>query len=277
MRRLVILLTVAFVSAATLGSAQSLSIETAMRGNTLVGAPTSSTAWANNPAGLADLARHESETQLATGWRHAGSAAFELSGDSDLFAINWGGAQIGKGYGLGAGYADAWSTRLIGIGFGKAWGRKNIDWGVNWSQVSPDGGDDEDRFDLGVRGEWGGWGISTVAPARFGAVARDVLGEPSLDLGAVFELRGGIKLYADVADVTDRWDRTFHFGATQRYGPEKQFELGAGLSDGNLTLGLLWDAHVGWNGATWRFGAAWQESESGDNSLIAGATATWGM
>lgn len=117
--QLYLLVVAALALAATAAHAQI--IETAMRGNTVVAAPGITTAWNFNPAALGGPGDTSAgELQGATGSNHIFSAEFELSGDTDMIALNWGSVGGGRTSGLGAGYIDYSFGKEYGVGFGKA-------------------------------------------------------------------------------------------------------------------------------------------------------------
>lgn len=257
-------------------------VQTIMRGNTVVADPSVTTAWLYNPAALASLAGLEAEFPAVpgeSGWRHAASADLELSGDTDLFALNWGGVKAGKSFGLGAGYLDLCDNSYLGAGFGKSWSKKGISWGLTWKNWDLPSGDSENIFDLGMIMESPREAGSSVSALKYGLVLRDVTDEIAhiWDIGVVANLDSGVKIAADLSDLTDEIDRQFRIGATKRFGAKKTWEAGIGFDDGDLTLGAMYDSSTDWKGGSWKFGAAWQNMDEGKDSLIIGAFGNWGL
>jgi len=279
MKRTATCLSVAIMVVFMATAAHAQIIETAMRGNTVVAAPSLSTAWVYNPAVLASLAGLDDQGAGLMGWRHAASADLEVSGDTDLFALNWGGSQVRKDFGLGAGYWDFMDGSIFGAGIGKAW-KKGMAWGVSWQNMDPDGaGSSENVFSAGLTGHWGGNEYTQMAPVRYGLVVRDITDEmqTTIDVGASVQLPGGILLAADLADLTDEIDSALRIGASMRFGLSNEWQAGIGLDDGDLTVGAMYNSTAGWAGGSWRFGGAFQDLDDADDSLIVGAFATWGM
>jgi len=257
--------------AATAAHAQT--VDTAMRGNTVVAQPALSTAWWYNPAALATMSAYEEDAMALAGWRHAASADLELSGETDLLALNWGGSRENKSFGLGAGYIDLAYSDTFGAGFGKSW-KNDLSWGVSWRNIDSDVSSDSNNiFDVGLLKDSGPSGL------KYGLVVRDVTDEFQMmvDIGAAMDLPGGILLAADIVDLLDEVETVFRIGATKRFGTAQNWEAGIGLDDGDLTVGAMYDAASGWGGGSWRLGAAWLSADDGDDTLILGAFGTWGM
>jgi hypothetical protein len=259
--------------------AQTVTVDTAMRGNTLVAAPGVAGAWSNNPAGLAALAGMESAEEPLNGWRHAASVTAEVSNNSDLVALDWGGVQIGKDFGMGAGYMDTAGGSVWGFGIGKSWPRKNISWGVNLRHVAPDGDNSNNIFDAGMLGQIPQVQIFGSTVVKYGVVLRDITDEygRTWDAGVAFDAPQGIHVAIDLADLSDEFDRSLRVGATKEFGATNNWLVGAGFDDGDLTLGALYDSGTNWQKGSWRFGAAWQQVDGGDDSLVLGAFGNWGM
>ena len=258
--------------------APTATLDVAMRGNTLVASPGISGAWAHNPAALADLAGMSNDLPAVNGWRHAASGLVELSGDSDILAVNWGGVKTGKDFGLGAGLIDAFDTTFWGVGFGRSMPSRDIAWGASWINIDPKTRSSSNIISLGVAGNLSSLGVATTSPVRYGVVARDITDEfeRMWDLGIATQA-GGLDFAIDIADIANAMDRRFRIGATKRVGDANHIQIGAGLDEGNLTFGALYDSGTDWQDGVWRFGGAWQDMDHGDDAILAGAMATWGL
>ncbi len=283
---LVVLAAMSFAWAGS-GPMPSVTIDAAMRGNAFVADPDVSGAWIYNPAALASLAGLQS-SDSAGQWKHTASATFEVKGDSDLFAVNWGGVKAGKDFGLGAGYAKAWDAKAYGVGLGKAWADKGISWGVSWQHIDADDyavvpgdadSDSQNLFDLGMLGRLPSIDLGGISNVRYGVVLRDLTAqfERTWDLGVAFDTPLGIAVAIDMADLTNEVDRRFRFGGTMRLGMTKAWQVGLGFDEGDPTAGFVYDGGTLWQGGSWRFGAAWQSVDRGDDSILLGAYAKWGL
>lgn len=264
-------------------AAQAQIIETAMRGNTVVAAPGITTAWTLNPAalgGVGDTSAPAVDVKWGGDADHIFSAEFEVSGDSDLIALNWGSVGGARALGIGAGYLDYSYGKEYGVGFGKSFGGPDTSWGLSLGRLDPDFADSETVFNLGVLGSLS---MSPADPyaARWGVVVRDVTDEiiRIFDVGMALDLAGGIRVAADIGDLTDEVDRRFRAGASKRFGRDGQIEAGLGFDDGDLTLGAIWSMRTaGPRGGAWKLGAAWLEGDGGaKDSLLVGAFGTLGF
>ena len=259
--------------------AQTVTVDTAMRGNTLIADPGIAGAWTNNPAGLASLAGLQTSQEPLNGWRHAVSATAELNNNSDLVCLDWGGVQVGKNLGMGAGYLTNRAGSVFGFGIGKSWPDKGISWGVNWRNVSPDDGDSNNIFDAGVLGQLPVMPLTGKTVVKYGVVVRDITDEFGrlFDAGLAFDVPQGVHIAVDLADVTGEFDRTLRVGATKDFGAQHNWKVGVGEDNGDLTLGALYDSGTNWQKGSWRFGAAWQQMDVGGDSIVVGAFGTWGL
>jgi len=276
-RNLSLALLVLALSVTLSASAQTPTIDAAMAGNTYIAQPDGPGAWNYNPAALAAIAGLDAGLFTMEDWKHTASATFELSGQSDMFALNWGGYQMSKEFGLGAGYIDAWGTSTLGAGFGKTWGGGSMAWGVNWRHVDDGVNSANNVFDLGLVGTLGDMGIRAIERLKWGLVVRDLTGDiqRTWDAGLAMALGQGLNFTADWVDVTDEMDSRFRVGLTKTFGQGDRIKLGAGLDDGDLTLGATVAAGGMANGSL-SFGVAWQAHDNVDDTLLLGASAQWG-
>ena len=272
-----VLLSVA-VLALMASAASAQLVENAMRGGTVVAAPTASAAWIMNPAMLGSAAAAPADPFQASGMKHAVSADFEVSGDTSLFSVNWAGAQAGSDLGFGAGYTSADDAHLYGVGVGKAF--DSFSAGLAWAHFGPAHGyRSENMFHLGVGGSVP-MGPSMAQPASWGLVVRDLSGQMRrhLDLGVALPLDGGILVAMDVRDITDEIDRTFHIGGSMQFGKAEEFEVGVGLNDGDLTLGALYDLSRAGMSSNWKAGVAWVAGDRHrSDTVLIGVSGTLGF
>ncbi len=293
MKHSVACLVVVMLVAVCVTGAQAQLISNMMRGNTAVARPSASTAWYGNPAVLAPLASagvDEYGEFDAKPWANSISGDVQVSGDGDMYVLSWGGQNLAKGWGIGGGYAnveDGDDVDVYGLGFGRP---LTSGWsvGVNWMHTSVDSNDtaspdgyvgpangggtwsaDEDTFDLAVRKDFANDSTKTpwLTGLTFGAVLRDVTDEidSHLDLGVALDMVGGWTLAADLIDFDD-----INVGASMRFGEMSEWEFGAGLSDGDPTLGFMYDVTQNPEGGNLRVGAAWADYDA-DDVIIAGA------
>ena len=220
--------------------APTATLDVAMRGNTLVASPGISGAWAHNPAALADLAGMSNDLPAVNGWRHAASGLVELSGDSDILAVNWGGVKTGKDFGLGAGLIDAFDTTFWGVGFGRSMPSRDIAWGASWINIDPKTRSSSNIISLGVAGNLLSLGVATTSPVRYGVVARDITDEfeRMWDLGIATQA-GGLDFAIDIADIANAMDRRFRIGATKRHEVRADVFAHAMSKDGKGEFGAL--------------------------------------
>lgn len=256
-------------------------IDVAMRGNTLVADPGIPGAWAYNPAALASLAGLKSDAPEGK-WRHEATATVEAKGDADLFAINWGGVETGKDFGLGAGYVKAWDAKVYGAGFGKTWGAKSLSWGVSWQHAKVDAAGtagDQNLITAGIIGELPNLNLGAIHNVRWGAVLRDATDQwgRTWDLGMAFDAPSQWHVCLDLADITNEVDRRLRIGATRPLGAGSEWTIGVGLDDGDATAGVIYNPAKYWKGGSWRFGAAWQNVDGGSDEILLGAYGNWGL
>jgi hypothetical protein len=266
-------------------------VDVAMRGNTLVADPGIPGAWAYNPAALASLAGMQSDAPAGK-WRHEATATLEVKGDADLFAINWGGVETGKDFGLGAGYAKAWDAKVYGAGFGKTWNAKGLSWGVSWQHTQVDyevaydeqsgrtwHSEDQNLITAGLIGQLPSLNLGAISNARWGAVLRDATDQlaRTWDLGLAFDAPSQWHVCIDFADVTDEVDRRFRIGATRPLGTGNEWTVGLGFDGGDATAGVIYNPAKYWQGGSWRFGAAWESVDGGDDEILLGAYGNWGL
>lgn len=263
--------------------AQTLTVDTAMRGNTLVADPGLAGAWWNNPAGLANLVGVKSDSDAYHGWHQAASVAGEFSGNTDAFAVNWAGNEAGHSYGLGAGYQHQQGGNVWGMGFGKAWPKEDISWGVNYHHFEAQGGGGSHNiFDVGILGRLPAPSIEGVSAIRYGVVVRDVGAaiKRLCDVGVAADLPWGLHFAMDLADVSNALGRRFRIGVTKELGTTPALRVGLGLDQGDLTLGAIYAPTTKWEGATWNAGVAWQQMKGqlgAANAVLVGASGTWGF
>lgn len=275
-----LLSTAAFAS----GSMSAFFIPEIMRGNTVIGNPSQSIAWSGNPAALAG----EKTDAVTDGpaMDNAASFATNLSGDDDVWALSYGGRSMVKGWGIGAGYVDSDYSEAYGIGFGMP--LSGFEVGVNWrhtemdSYYPPVGGatstsmdDSQDLFDLAGRKVWtygaDDTALKGLSKMAVGAVLRDVTDEidSTLDLGVSLDFANGWTFNLDLLDFD-----TVNLGASTRIGSAKQWEVGAGLNDGDLTLGAIYDIAKDGEPTAWRVGIAWADYDW-DDVIYGGVSYNW--
>jgi hypothetical protein len=270
----------------SLAQAQVLSVETIMQGGVGVADPEISSAWLLNPAGLARAA--------ATGEDGARTSDLALGygtqGESDIYYLTWGGGLKDGDFGLGAGVFDQSVGNLagsgldidfsyLGIGYGRGMGDKDMAWGVSVVRINLELGyageelsGNEVTFDAGLTGTLPG-----SMPMRYGLVMRDVTDEiaRTWDIGVSVKPKETLTVGLDVKDLTDETDMRWQIGARQVLGKDGKWQVGAGLNDGDLSLGAIYAPGTEWQGAKWRYGLAWQDTD-GDSALILGVTGAWG-
>jgi len=277
------------LSTAAFASGSSMSaffIPEIMRGNTVIGNPSQSIAWSGNPAALAG----EKTDALTDGpaMDNAASFATNLSGDEDVWALSYGGRSMVKGWGIGAGYVDADYSESYGLGFGMP--VSGFEVGVNWRHTDMDVwspgvdslqgsymDDSQDLFDLAGRKVWtydgdgNGAVIKGVSKMAVGAVLRDVTDEvdSTLDLGVSLDFANGWTFNLDLLDFD-----TVNLGASTRIGSAKEWEVGAGLADGDLTLGAIYDITKDGAPTAWRVGVAWADYDW-DDIFYGGVSFNW--
>ena len=288
MKHLVVVLACLILSTAAFASSSSLTplfIGEIMRGNTVVAAPSQSVAWSGNPAALAGQKVDGATGDVAMD--NAASFATNISGSDDAWGLSYGGTNVLKGWGIGAGYVDTDYSKGYGIGYGMP--LKGLEVGVNWrrsefdyapsmeyasaAQATPRSRK-ESLFDVGVRKVWTygeGEGMKGVSSIAGGAVLRDITDEIDtiVDLGVSFNFNSGFVVNVDLLDFD-----VFNAGVSKRFGSASEWELGAGLADGDLTLGAIYDIAKNGEPTAWRVGIAWADYDW-DDVLYAGAYYKW--
>lgn len=276
------------LSTAAFASSSGLSpffIPEIMRGGTVIGNPSQSIAWSGNPAALAG----EKSDAVTDGpaMDNAASFALNLSGDDDVWALSYGGRSMVKGWGVGAGYVDTDWAKGYGVGFGMP--VNGFEVGVNWRHLDWDTvvhvdsaqgiymDDTQDLFDLAGRKVWtydgdaDGAVVKGVSKMAVGAVIRDVTDEidSALDLGVSLDFANGWTFNLDLLDFD-----TINLGASTRVGSAKEWEVGAGLADGDLTLGAVYDIAKDGEPTAWRVGIAWADYDW-DDVIYGGVSYNW--
>lgn len=254
------------------------------RGATAIAAPTFSSAWFSNPAVLAGLNVPEDDTLMPSEkvWRNEASVDIEVSGDNNVWALDWGGYNSGSGWGIGAGYVDSEGGQGYGVGVSRRFGGVSV--GVNLLHVSADGDAEADEASVrsaiaagpGVEGDedadilsigvykyfdMAGKENSSIVGVHAGAVYQDITDEVDgvLNLGVALDFVQGWTLAADLLDFD-----TLNIGASTRLGKAKEWEVAAGLADGDLTVGATYDVTRNAEGGNWRVGLAWADFEADD-------------
>ena len=280
MRYAALCLTVCAVLATSGVWAQTISVETAMRGNTKIADPGLATAWTDNPAGLAVLASPNMKGQPGNGWRQAASVTGEVSGDHDTFDLNWGGSEVGNDYGLGAGFGHTKATRTYGVGFGKSWPKQGVAWGISWQNIARTKGPSDNTFDAGITGQLPIKPILGNTEIKYGFVVRDLTAQigRAYSAGVAFDVPQGVHIDIDLADITNEFDRRLRLGATKDFGTRNMWKAGVGWDQDLFTFGALYDSGTTWQKGTWKFGAAWEEgANEHSNSVLIGAFGQWGL
>lgn len=287
MKHLVVVVACLILSTAAFASSSSLSplfIGEIMRGNTAIGNPSQSVAWSANPAALAG----EKTDAVTDGpaMDNAASFATNISGDYDQWGLSYGGRSMVKGWGIGAGYTDTDYAKGYGLGFGMP--LSGFEVGVNWRRLDWDsmasvdslqafGRDSsQDVFDLAGRKVWtygddNASSVKGMSKLAAGVVLRDVTDEIDtvIDLGVSADFANGWTFNIDLLDFD-----TVNLGASTRLGVAKQWEVGAGLADGDLTLGAIYDIAKDGEPTAWRVGLAWADYDW-DDVLVAGVSYNW--
>jgi hypothetical protein len=278
MKHLVVLLSVVVI-VLTMSAADAQWYRNMARGDTMIADPAFSTAWLANPAVLASLAA-PADGEVAK-WHNEASADIKVSGEDDFWGVDWGGFNAAQGWGVGAGYWDSEWGKEYGVGVGKAF--KDFSVGIGWQRQDedsvsvPDSAqyDTDDSWDFFQVGLYKNFEMadetSSVSNVRAGAVWWDVTDEidSAIDLGIAVDFVEGFTVAVDWLDFD-----TINFGASTKLGKAKEFEVAAGLSDGDLTVGANYDITHNADGGNWKVGFAWADYEW-DDVAQAGVTYVW--
>jgi len=211
-------------------------------GMTSVGVADDAAAWVQNPAGLAWLNAPAMEGKA---WAHdvmATYASLDFSGDGDedsddsasFWGITWSGWEPAKSRGAGAGYANADDFDAFGAGYGAAFGKMPLSWGVNVVDVDPDNDDSNVLVNVGFMYRFE---QPEKAPIRVGLTVTDVTDEfdtgPQCNLGVCWPATPELTIAADGIDLTDETDEGpfFNAGAEYKLGKMKEWALRAGIVD----------------------------------------------
>ncbi|MFO8080470.1 MAG: hypothetical protein R6V07_09205 [Armatimonadota bacterium] len=248
-------------------------IETVMAGRAQIGAGLISEAWLHNPAVLG--MQRTADGMDGGNWQHSASGVYEVDGDVDLRALTWGGYPHAQRWGIGAGVMDVSGMDSFGLGAG--WGTPDgrLSAGLNYQSIDT-AGNDYDVFDFAVGGR-----LSGVCPqltrGTWGIVARDITDEmqATFDIGIGYESELW-RVAADLEDVSDEIDTVLQFGVARNFGSVNQWQVGAGLDDGDLTAGFLYRPTTDTEVGPWKIGVAWLEGDGGaDDAWVIGAGANW--
>jgi len=229
-------------------------------------------AWFQNPAGLAELNVPAAEGKtwgnaVMGGYMHfkstpTGSAPGVTSNG---WGATWSGFDPAKGFGAGAGFADASDQgRVFGVGVGTRLPILPLAVGANWVRAEAANGDSINLINLGAMHL-----VPQVdkAPVRFGLVVADVTNRtdngPMWDLGAYWPATPQLGIAVDVLDVTGKTSDGpfFNAGAEYKLGETGEWAVRAGLldtgSESDVTVG------AGYTVKNWRFDAAWADVQDG--------------
>jgi len=261
---------------ALLGSmALAQDIETTMAGRAQIGAGLLSEAWLQNPAALG-LGAPMNGIARDGSWRSSIAGQFEVEGDVELRTISWGGQPLDGQWGVGAGWVDVIGMEDVGlgVGFGTPDGRLAL--GVNYQATDTPGAGDLDIFDVAVAARSFDLG-GGLTQGILGVVVRDVTeeGTTTWDVGVGVE-SAEWRAALDVEDVTDEGETVVQVGAAHRFGAQREWQVGAGLDDGDLTAGVVYHAPTMNGGAAWKLGVAFIAGGDGDSDAwVVGAGADW--
>jgi len=252
-------------------TAMAQDIETMMAGRAQIGAGLVSEAWLQNPAVLGLQANANGTVD---GWQSSVSGVYEVEGDVDLRALTYGGYPMGQRWGVGAGLVDVSGMDSVGLGagFGTPDGRMAA--GLNYQSIDMSYGGNADIFDFAVSGMLPDV-CSAFDSGMWGIVARDVGDqyERTFDLGIGFQSPDWT-VAADVEDFSDEVDTIFQIGVTRTFGAMRQWKVGAGVDDSNLTAGFVYSPTVDSSVSPWNIGLAWLEGDNGaDDAWVVGASA----
>ncbi len=246
-------------------------IETVMTGRAQIGAGLISEAWLQNPAVLGIQAPDNGTDRS---WQHSVAGVYEIDGDVDLQSLSYGGHPTAQRWGVGAGIMDTAGMESIGLGAGFGTPDGRLAAGLNYQSVDADHHDSVDIFDFAVGGLLPDV-CSVFDTGMWGVVARDVGDqfETTFDLGVGFE-SADWRIAADVEDFSDEVETIFQIGAARRFGAMRQWQVGAGLDDSDLTAGVNYRPTVEGAVSPWKIGVAWLEGDHGqDDSWMVGASA----
>jgi len=242
-----------------------LNVNLAMAGNTGVSRVVDETSWAVNPAALPylDSAAGDLEDDV---WQKMIGGSIDVAGDTDITTLNLAAKQFGRPYGMGLGYIDVFDTEIIGVGFGRTFGRGNVSWGINYMNMNPDAGDNANVLSAGIYGKWDYDQDAATGVLRYGAVVRDLtsdfLPKRIYDAGLATTY-AGLDVAFDLVDISDEVDRVWRCGVTKTFATRSgDWTVGAGLDDNDLTAGV----NYAWSdeNQSFKVGLAWHEVDEGD-------------
>ena len=242
-------------------------------GDAVVGVADDSAAWGQNPAGLPHVTA--AETSVSPIPSHV-SGTVDIGSDLDVLGLDYSARSPDAKYGWGAGYwtleySTSVQSATVGLevtewgaGFGSRFGEQGLSWGValNRSELtlsasgsttdaaaistkfniisgrrtSASTSFDETLFDVGLM-------LRRTLPVndlKVGLVARDVSDEvqTTYDMGVGVRLPLGLLIAADMHDVTDEFDSSFHLGAECPIPTLPALRVRAGSSDGDFCYGV---------------------------------------
>jgi hypothetical protein len=246
-----------------------------------IGVADDSSAWFQNPAGLAALSLSPQEGKL---WAHDLSASYIGIGGPkstafdriDAFRASWSGFKPDSKVGVGAGYANVDDLGvMIGAGIGVGIGDTGLSLGLNVVNADPfGGGPDETLLNAGAmylinQG-------ADKAPIRIGLTYLNITDEdyggffplPScLSLGVSWPITNDLLLALDVQDLTEELQDIFgpglpgiHFngGAEYRFGSSREWAVRVGAMDLDISgVDTFFTAGLGYNFGQYRVEGAW--------------------
>lgn len=250
-------------------------IETTMAGRAQIGAGLLSEAWLQNPAVLGLTAPANGMAHDGS-WRNSAVGLYEVEGDVDLRSISWGGKPADGQWGVGAGWVDVVGMEDVGlgVGVGSADGRYAV--GVNYQSTDVPMAGSLDIFDVAVAVRSLDLGGS-FTEGILGLVVRDITdeGTTTYDVGVGVE-SADWRLALDFEDITDESDSVVQCGAVRTFGAQREWQVGAGLDDGDLTAGVVYHAPTADGGPAWKLGVAFIAGDDGaSDAWVVGAGADW--
>jgi len=240
-----------------------LSPRAAGMGGAGIGVADDSSAWIQNPAGLAAL----SLTPKAGG-EYASDAlvGFATGNDDDAWGVTWSGWKPKDEMGFGAGYGSLNDEgNGFGAGFGAGFKTFPLSLGAGVLAVNPDSASSPDRTIVNLGAMYRFNQGEGKAPVRFGVTVNDVTNE--YDDGAVWSAgvawpaTPDLLVALDVFDIGTAWndDAQVSGGLEYTCGKTREWRARAGFmgsdDDTNLTLG------AGYAGKDWRVDAAWVNTD----------------
>ncbi|MEA3400853.1 MAG: hypothetical protein U9R79_06340 [Armatimonadota bacterium] len=231
-----------------------------------VGLADDDAAFASNPAGIPYIKVYGPRISP---WPSRVSGTFSMDGDVDSFGAFYSVRNAASTQGWGVGYWNADSGAADVDGFGGGYGVElsgGLSGGVSLLHTT----NASDQTVVNVGGMY-----RVDAPMSswsYGALLRDLTDEsgagPMCDLGASVTLPSGLLVTGELQDVTDEVDTVFNVGAEWPM-PMTAFTIRGGAADGDLTLG------VGYRLTSWEIGAAWLDSDGGDDQWLIGAAGSF--